>query len=135
MKELLVVPMRTSNQLLRRLVKHFMGDPISQGHYLYYVANGLPKAKDDDEIYLLARPGSIWIEHVILVDSNQKVLVDNNSFIDAKLIIDGEKTIYEAVKPGGKIVRLVPFKRITVEQFIKDSELHFTLKHMRNTDG
>lgn len=134
MKELLVIPRRTTNQLLQRLVRHFSGDPISKGHYLYYVAQGLLTAKDDYQILLLARRGSIWIEHAILVDGQNNVVVDHNPYMDAHLSYNGDNLEYEAIKVGGIPLKLTLFKSITVEQFITKSKLHFTLKHLRNNN-
>lgn len=113
---------RTYNQLLRRLVRHYTGDPIGPGMPLTAVANKMLVSPRDYKITFLCRRHSFIVDHVILVDGDNNKVADANTYINTLW----KYPHYEAMLLGGRLIGLIAQRQLTIQEFIDESGLQHT---------
>lgn len=128
---------RSIRTSLERLAGHFKGDLIPPGDFLYGIAKAIPGANLQARIVLLTRPGSIWVDHAVLLNEKMdKMLVDHNAFLATEWKPSqslGHKNPekwgeYRAVQINGSRHVFKPRKAMTVAKFIKESETYFAVR-------
>lgn len=132
------VRQRSVRMALERLGRHFKGDPVPPGDYLYGIAKAIPGTSLQSKIVLLTRPGSVWVEHAILLnDKMDKMLVDHNAYLATEWVPNASGASnrnpenwgeYRAVHISGARYVFKPRTAKTVARFIKDSETHFAVR-------
>lgn len=129
-QQLRPVAARTSKQYLQRLEQHFKGNPLPDGVPMRAVAEAMLRVDRECEICFLSKDKSFFIDHVILIDQERKRRADANTYVKVTWVYPK----YDAMLFGGRMVNLAIKESITIDKFIKETDLYHVFARRRERE-